>query len=222
MSIASSESMTPLFIVGLIETAINHILAQHRQAAQTITPYAGKVIRIKLHNPHYSIYLVLCEEGVQILTRFDGVVDARVNVPASQFVWLLLGESADSQTLLAQLKITGNRQLIADLIQLAVDINLWHWITGLLQEWMPDYRQVIKQFSALRQHSSQWAENIQSFSRFSSDALSEIRQQSRSQAALLDELVKMRLWMEKKEGSHSLQLGLGLVLVVIVWFMMMK
>lgn len=222
MSTENSESMTPLLMLGVFEAAINNVLAQNAQAIQTIALNAGKVIRVKIYNPQYSLYLVLCEEGIQILSRFDGVVDARIKAPASQLVWLMLGESMDSQSILTQLKITGNRQLIADLIQLAVEINLWHWIISVLQEWLPNYREVIQHWTVSRTQPDDWMEGIQHLSQLASDTLDEIRRQSHSQQAVLTELVKIRQRMEKKQASHSIQWLLGLVFVVIIWFMAMK
>ena len=221
MPIDNSESMTSLFMIGLFESAMNTVLAQHAQAAQTLASHAGKVIRIKIFNPHYSIYLVLCEEGVQILSQFDGVVDARVRAPASQLAWLMLGESADSQQVLNQLKVTGNQQLVADLVQLTVEINLWHWMTSLLQEWLPDFRNILRQLAALRSHSTEWIENIQQLSKVNCETLDEIRRQGQAQQALLNELINMRQWMEKKSARHSMILWLVLGCLVI-WFGLIK
>lgn len=222
MSIENSESLMPLFVLGLFETAINHILMQNTQSMQVIALHAGKVIRVKLYNPNYSLYIVLCEEGVQVLSQFDGVVDARVKASTGQLIWLFLGESSDAQTVLTQLKVTGDKQLIDDLTQLSIEINAWHWIVSFFQEWMPDYPGFIKKITTMSPNASLWTENIQGFSQLAQDILTEVRQQNQTQEAVLAELMKMGQGMEKNAIRHSIQLWIGLVLMVIIWFVVMK
>ncbi len=215
MQLKSSESMTPLFMTGLFEAAINKALSLDPLAVQSIAIHAGKVLRIKTQAPQLSVYLVFCQDGVQILSHFDGVVDARVQASARQFLLLILGQTDIATTWPALIKVSGDQQWVLELAKLATQLNLWHWLLLLLNEYLPvplerlDVTQ-LQQVSGLN-----WVEHLQQLSHHVGEALQEIRQQNHAQSQLLAELIKMRCAMAQKEKYRGFKIGCGWLFIVL-------
>lgn len=217
MSTQDSESITPIFILGLFEAAINKGLAQNAYAMQTIVAYAGKVIRVKISSPYYTFYIMLCEDGVQLLSQFDGFVDSRIKILASQLLLLLWNDDSDSD-FLNQLKITGEASPVLALIQLVIQLNARNWIATSFNQYLPDYQEALKKLNQLWP-GIQSTQNVQQLALLVNETLLEIRQQSHAQQILLEELIQLRRQMEKNSSHSPGKLWFGLTVMLIVWFM---
>ena len=118
------RSLTRFLTLGALETVLNQALALEGQAATRLTALHGTVVRIRLEKPATSIYMLLVEDGVEILHDYEGPVDIRVRTSLGALLQWLLAPAAD----LAdddRIRITGSEPQLSILLAAVAEVDLW-------------------------------------------------------------------------------------------------
>ncbi|GLS82292.1 ubiquinone biosynthesis accessory factor UbiJ [Paraferrimonas haliotis] len=113
------------FACEVAEQSINWALAQHRGSQQLFSKLSGQVIKLRLSELPWPIYLLPSSNRVQLMTQYGGDVDVAVSLPLSQAQALSDGGQITALIKSGQLELEGDiavlQQFANDLKQLDVD-----------------------------------------------------------------------------------------------------
>ena len=175
------------------------------------------MIRIKTIAPYASFYIVICEDGVQVLHQHYGSVDARVRAPAATLAWYLFGlPESEASPGDDRIMIVGDRELIESLSDLAKDLNIWLSVQGILKEWMPHYDSVEEIWQSLKSQDPIWVERMQYLPQVVNDAVIHLRRHSDMQKERLDEMKTLLLKFERRQRLTTRVVVGGLVVLIVV------
>lgn len=165
------DSIFGAWVLGVIETSINRLLQQDEQAKQSIQPCIGRVVRIKSHDPYASFYLLFTRQGLQVLSFYDGHVDARITATATRLIQSVLYAKVELEESF-DVQYSGDLALIRIVLTLLQRYNLWAivqkvWvelcplaqsfpqITDILPLLQPEWLQRLAKLPAEWQHSNE-------------------------------------------------------------------
>ncbi len=212
-----NESIAPLLLLSVVEAALNKALAFDQLAMKSIALHCGKVVRLKTSQPRYSVYVILCEDGVQLMNQFDGAVDARVSAPASSLALMVLGAPSANSAVEGHFKVSGNKDLVDELVRLAVDYNVWHLVAQTINEWIPQYAGLEKLIAAIERNEPGWVEQLEKLPLIMDKAVVELRQQSLLQRQQLDEIRYLHQLMLANQRRSSFFAWIGVAFVAMAW-----
>ena len=155
-----SRSMMPMLLMGVLETAVNTIVGNDQAMVDAIAPMTGKVVRVKTSSPDMSLYIVFCVYGIQVLSQFDGRVDARIRAPAARLLLYAMGSEKRLDELPGRIIISGNEQVIDALDQLSHAFNIWQLVHQLLVEWLPDHTLLTDLLALLERSDPAWVDKL--------------------------------------------------------------
>lgn len=213
----NNRSLIPVMILSCLEAAINTLIQSDRDMLGTFSEYAGKVVRVKTYSPELSLYFLFCTEGVQVLSQFDGHVDARIRAPASSLVTYLL--SPDTEWVESRISddicMSGNKELVATLNALANELNIWQLLRQLLISWMPNSLTLTEMLDALHRSDPVWIDKLQTLL----VSMNSVKEQIGGQALLLqqqlDALSDMRRVMHLQQLRMQLLGAVGVMTMLL-------
>ena len=217
MTAQNIESMAHILAIELLEAAVNQVISYDRQALELLSVHAGRVVSIKITNPDFSFYMAICEKEVQLFSEHEGPVDARLKIPSSLFARYVLGVSAEKAPLdMSEVVITGDAELLAELMQVALDFSLWVLLKRIFSKWLPDYKSLDDVLRALREHEPAWLSRLDHLPQLVSDTVQILRAQREVQRQQLTEImeIKQQLAADRKAGQVGAIIGVMLIMLV--------
>ena len=98
-------SFPQLIVRGGLESALNQALTGSQPGRDRLAALHGTVVRIRAERPLWVLYVLIYEDGVELLTDYEGNVDIRVRGPLGAMVhWLFASEPLTEHE---SLRVTG-------------------------------------------------------------------------------------------------------------------
>lgn len=204
----SRFALSGLLIHGALETLLNQVLTGHPRGREQLAALHGTVVRVRGENPLWVLYVLIYEDGVELLDDYEGPVDVRVRGPLGAMLhWLLVPNSDDDEE---ALRITGPEQTLNRLRQMISEFSLW----SLVLHWLDNHVRLPDLFAVLRREDPAWLEKLADLPDHLGTLATEVARQQRLQEDTLEELRGLR---QELRRARRLDLGcmiLGLALVV--------
>lgn len=217
---ADQDVLLKSLFVGLFEQAVNKALRQDRAALEELRQYAGRIFRIKTYQPYSVVYCQFCDEGVSLLTQYDGEVDARVQAPAGKLLMLLLQQESALSREDFEIKILGDRELVEQILSILKTYDIWRWVRQFWLEWFPGSADFPNVMNKLQLQAPEWWAALQGIPGTTQDLLVELKHLSETQTQMLVEIKALRLAQGQAQARLSAVqwLGVGLIIAGAVWF----
>lgn len=201
-------SVTRFLMLGALETLINQALELEGQTSERLASLHGTVVRVRCTSPEFSLYLLVCEDGVEILEHYEGHVDVRVRASLGAILhWILTAGVVPEEE---NIQITGPDASV-DLLVLAIqEFDLW----SALRRWLDEHVRIQDLVMMLRREDPRWLETLQSVSHSVSRLEDEIGNQRLLQEEILDEVRAMRRSLGKQRRLDMTFVSLGLILLL--------
>lgn len=201
-------SVTRFLMLGALETLINQALELEGQASERLASLHGTVVRVRCTSPEFSLYLLVCEDGVEILEHYEGHVDVRVRASLGAMLhWILTAGVVPEEE---NIQITGPDASV-DLLVLAVqEFDLW----SALRRWLDEHVRIHDLVMLLRREDPRWLETLEKVSHSVSRLEDEIGSQRLLQEEILDEVRAMRRSLGKQRRLDMTFISLGLILLL--------
>ncbi|MFN3714224.1 MAG: SCP2 sterol-binding domain-containing protein [Alcanivoracaceae bacterium] len=184
------RSLTRFLALGALETVLNQALALESQAATRLSALHGTVIRVRLERPATSIYLLLAEDGIEVLHDYEGSVDIRIRTSLGALVqWLLApGQAQDDDD---RIRISGREPQLGILLAAVAEFDLW----SALRRWLDEHVRLEDVLALLRREDPRW--------------LGRLEQVCGQVDLIAEELGRQRLLQEEiLDAMHGLQRGM--------------
>jgi hypothetical protein len=184
------RSLTRFLALGALETVLNQALALESQAAARLSSLHGTVIRVRLERPATSIYLLLAEDGIEVLHDYEGSVDIRIRTSLGALVqWLLApGQPQDDND---RIRISGREPQLGILLSAVAEFDLW----TALRRWLDEHVRLEDVLALLRREDPRW--------------LGRLEQVCGQVDLIAEELGRQRLLQEEiLDAMHGLQRGM--------------
>jgi ubiquinone biosynthesis protein UbiJ len=190
------DSVLSTLVLGIIESSINRLLAQDAQAMRSIQPCIGRVVRIKSHDPYATFYLLFTQQGLQVLSFYDGHVDARMSISAIRLLQKVIHPQSITNEL-SHLQVSGDQRLIGVVLALLQRYNLWSIVQRVLMECFPQWEALPQLLNILQDLRPDWLQNIQNLSDDWQRTAKHVAQLADQQSQLLATLQALRAEMQQ-------------------------
>lgn len=202
------RSLTRFLTLGAMETLLNQALALDSQAAARLAALHGTVVRIRLEKPATSIYMLLVEDGVEILHDYEGQVDIRVRTSLGALLQWLLAPAAD----LAdddRIRITGNEPQLSLLLGAVAEFDLW----TALRRWLDEHVRIEDLLALLRREDPRWLGRLDQVCGQVDQVAVELGRQRLLQEEILDAVNGLKRGMRREGRLDLLFLCSGMTLL---------
>lgn len=220
MSTENNESIGQMLVIELLEAAINQALSFDPEVIERLQVHSGRVIRVKTHDPDFSFYLALCDDGVQLFADHEGPIDARLRMSSWLFARHVLGvsqvsvNSGEAPNIEEKVKVSGDTQLLAELLEIASDYSVWALLRRIIQYWLPEFESFEDVLRALREHEPAWMSRIEHLPQLVNETLVMLREQNRAQQKQSEEISQIRLMLESDRRANQVSTVIGFVLII--------
>ncbi len=213
----SSYSMMPIVALGVLETAINTVVTRDGALLSALSKHAGKVVRVKVSAPDLSLYILFCTDGIQVLSQFDGHVDARIRAPAVRMMLYLLTPAPEplGEVNAQEVVVSGNHELIVALNQLMNEFNVWQLLHQLLVTWIPDPLSLTDLLDALHRADPIWVDKLQTLLQAMERVNCQLAEQTQIQKQQLQALVELRKMATLQQQRFQLLCLIGFALLLL-------
>lgn len=201
-------SVIRLLALGALEVAINQAIALEPRAQARLATLHGTVVRIRLEQPATSIYLLLAEDGVEILHDYEGSVDVRVRSSLGALLqWLLVpGEPLAEHE---QIRVTGSEPRLAELTDALQMVDIWL----VLRRWFDQHVHLNDLLRLLRREDPAWLARLDDMGVQLGRIGEELGHQRLLQEEILDSLNGLKRSMRRERRLDLLFLSSGMSLL---------
>lgn len=201
-------SIIRLLALGALETAINQAIALEPGAQARLAGLHGTVVRIRLEQPTTSIYLLLAEDGVEILHDYEGSVDVRVRSSLGALLqWLLVpGEPLQEHE---QIRVSGSEPQLSELFGALQTVDLWH----VLRHWFDQHVRLDDMLRLLRREDPAWLARLEHIGLQVDLIGDELGRQRLLQEEILDSLSGLKRSLRRERRLDLLFLSSGMSLL---------
>lgn len=207
--------MAGMLVTELMESAINLALGNDPKALEQLSDHTGKVIRVKTVDPHAVFYLTIAEAGIQLAMHHEDMVNARVRLPATLLARLLVGgQSWGGDSVLSEVRVAGDEQLLRDVLAVAIDFNLWHVTKKIVQRWLPEFQSFEDLLRLLREQDPAWLARLEHLPQLTHETFQAVQDMRAMQAEQIAELKHLRRQLDRDRRAGQVSTVIGLVMIV--------
>ena len=202
-------SITRFLVHGTLETLINQALAHEPKAADRLRALHGTAIRVRTERPMAILYLLIYEDGIEVLPEYEGYVHIRVRGAMGALLqWLL----APNTTLPDedQVRILGPEDRIHMISEAVSEFSLW----GVTRNWLDDHVRLNDLLSLLRKEDPGWLARLQGLPEEVGQLANELGRQRLLQEEILDELRGLKRGLRRERRLDAACLILGMLLLL--------
>lgn len=201
-------SATRFLMLGALETLINQALELEGQTSQRLHSLHGTVVRLRCTGPEFSLYLLLCEDGIEILENYEGHIDIRVRSSLGALMhWILTaGATPDEEAI----QVSGPQDKVDMITEALQEFDLW----SAMRRWLDEHVKLDEVVTLLRREDPRWLETLQSVSKEVGSLSAEIGRQRLLQEEILDELRSLKRYINRERRLDMGFLFLGVALLL--------
>lgn len=205
-------SATRFLVLGALETLLNQALEVSPDAREHLAALHGTVIRVRMERPMAVLYLLVYEDGIEIMQDFEGHVDLRIRAPMGALLqWIISpGSPLPSEE---DIRILGPEELVLQLTEAMARFSVWEG----LRQWLEQHVRLDRLLALVRREDPEWLQRLQSLPSQLTELNRELARQRLLQEDILAELrgLKAHLRRERRLDVLMLFLGLGLVIAAL-------
>lgn len=200
-------SVTRFLMLGALETLINQALELEDRTSKRLETLHNTVVRLRCEAPSFSLYFLVCDDGIEILESYEGHIDVRIHCSLGALLqWVLTaGASLDEH----DIQISGDDETVFLLAQAFQQFDLW----STLRRWIDQYVKLDELVSILRREDPRWLKNIEAITTDISGLSNEIGRQRLLQEEILDELKALRSGLRRERYFDMVSLSIGFALL---------
>ena len=201
-------SITRFLMLGALETLLNQALEMEARTGERLAGLHGTVVRLRSVSPAFSLYLLICEDGVEILEDYEGHVDIRVRASLGALLhWILTAGSVPDED---GIQVTGPQDLVDMLVLAVQEFDLW----SALRRWVDDHVRLEQVITLLRREDPRWLDTLHGLSTDVTRLSEEISHQRLLQEDILDEVRGLRraIGRERRLDFAFMFIGMSLLL----------
>lgn len=193
-----------IILIGGLEALLNQAMRTASAEPSLLHALNGTVVRIRSERPRAVLYVLIYEDGLELLSEYEGHTDIHVRAPLGTMLYWLFTGSHDTAQDDEQIRINGDAEKIASLAQLVDTFNLW----TIVRQWLDDHVRLRELLDMLRREDPIWLEKLASVPKQVGALTEKIVAQYQLQQQILDELHTVR-----DEFHRSRHLDAALVIV---------
>lgn len=204
-----SQSISRFLMLGALETLLNQALELEGNARSRLQALHGTVIRVRSERPVFSVYLLLCEDGVEVLHDYEGHVDIRIRATLGSLVHSILAPGSalpDAE----KVRITGPEDRVELLSRLLLDFDLW----TALRHWLENHVRLEEVLRWLRREDPAWVGRIDDLAAQVSGLGLEMGRQRLLLEEVLDEIQGFKRGLRRERQLDMLFLCSGMALLL--------
>lgn len=205
-------SVSRFLMLGALETLLNQALEHDPRAGERLRSLHGTAVRIRAEKPTLVLYLLIYEDGVEVLPEYEGQVDVRVRGRLGAILqWLLAPNSPIPEE--DQIRILGNEEQISLISRMISEFSLW----GIARNWLDDHVRLNELLAMLRREDPKWLERLQDLPETVKALSREVGHQRLLQEEILEEIrgLKRGLRRERRLDLAFILFGVGLLLAAL-------
>lgn len=194
-------------MLGALETLLNQALEVEGSTSERLQALHGTVVRLRCERPTFSLYLLICEDGIEILENYEGHIDVRVRSSLGALLqWILTAGAPPEDN---NIQITGADDTVDLLVRTLQAFDLW----AALRLWLDQHVNMHDVLTLLRREDPRWLGTLERLSTDVSSLGEEIGRQRLLQEEILDEIrgLKNGLRRERRLDMISLLAGAALL-----------
>lgn len=217
MAIENDESMIRYLVLEVIEAAVNLALSNEPDALQRLREHKGRVVRIKTTAPDWMFFVVLCDDGVQLFSEYEEVVDARLTLPTTLLAQYVLGtDDADIEGA-EGVRASGDLVLLADVLKVVQDFSIWAVCKRILNNWLPEFEGFGGLIEALKNHDPAWIVRLEHLPQLANETLMAVRVQGELQQKQMEEIRDIRRQLDADRRANQISTLIGFCLIVVAF-----
>ncbi|MZR62107.1 SCP2 sterol-binding domain-containing protein [Alcanivorax sp. DP30] len=183
---AQTGSFPQLIVLGGLESALNQALTATPAGQQHLADLHGTVVRIRAERPMWVLYVLIYEDGIELLPEYEGNVDVRIRGPLGGMLhWLFSSNPLEDQE---ELRVTGHEDQIRQLTALIDQFSLW----PLIRNWLDDHVRLKELLAVLRREDPVWLEKLATLPEQMGQLAEQVAHQQLLQEDILEELQQLR------------------------------
>lgn len=201
-------SVTRFLMLGALETLINQAIELEGLTGQRLERLHGTVVRVRCEKPVFSLYLLICEDGVDILDSYEGRVDVRIRCTLGALLhWILTAGATPEED---SIRISGPDETVLLLSEALQAFDLW----STLRRWLEEHVRVDEVARILRREDPRWLKHLESLGESVNTLAAEVGRQRLLQEEILEEVqgLKHGLRRERQLDAAFLCSGMALLL----------
>lgn len=199
---------TRLLALGTLEVLLNQALEQEPRARERLHLLHETSIRIRTEKPLTAFYILVYEDGIEVLSEYEGHIDVRIRGPMGAILqWLL---TADNESVKDDpIRIIGPDEKVQLIASIVSEFSLWnvgrHWVENVIP--------IQELLGMLRREDPQWLSRLQGLPDAVNALAEEIGHQHLLQEEILREIkaLKVGLRKERQMDLTTLVFGMGLL-----------
>lgn len=206
----SPSALSGLLVYGALEGMLNQVLTGHDRGRQQLAALDGTVVRLRGEQPMWVLYLLIHEDGVELLTDYEGPVAVRVRGPLGAMLhWLLIPNSNDDST--GALRVTGPDETLYQLSSMISEFSLWPLVRG----WLDDHVRLRELLALLRREDPAWLEKLADLPDRIGSLATQVAQQQLLQEDILEEMRGLRREIRRGRQLDLAFLVIGVTLIAL-------
>ena len=183
---AQTGSFPQLIVLGGLESALNQALTASPSGQQHLADLHGTVVRIRAERPMWVLYVLIYEDGIELLPEYEGNVDVRIRGPLGGMLhWLFSSTPLEDQE---ALRVSGHEDQIRQLTALIEQFSLW----PLVRNWLDDHVRLKELLDLLRREDPVWLEKLATLPQQVGELAEQVARQQLIQEDILEELRHLR------------------------------
>ncbi len=201
-------SATRFLMLGALETLINQALELEGSTSQRLHTLHGTVVRLRCSAPTFSLYLLLCEDGIEILENYEGHIDIRVRASLGALLhWILTAGATPDDDAIA---VSGPQDKVDLIVEALQEFDIW----SAMRRWLDEHVRADELIALIRRQDPRWLETLQAVSSDVQNMSTEIGRQRLLQEEILDELRSLKRYVarERRLDMGFLFVGVALLL----------
>ncbi len=202
------SSATRLLVLGTLETLLNQTLVFSPDAREHLAPLHGTVVRVRMEKPMAVLYILVYEDGVEVMQDFEGHVDVRVRAPLGALLqWTI---APGSEAARENIRVLGPDEQVLQLQRAMEAFGIWEGI----RQWLEKHVQLDQLLNLLRHQDPAWLSQLHGLPAQMQELNRELARQRLLQEDILAEIraLKVSLSRERRLDLFCLFTGLALLM----------
>lgn len=206
---SQTRDFPQLLLLGGLESALNQALSGTPKGREKLAALHGTVVRIRADRPRWVLYVLIYEDGIELLTDYEGSVDIRVRGPLGAMVhWLFASDDLEEHE---NLRVNGSDAHIAQLAALIQHFSLW----PLIRNWLDDHVRLKELLELLRREDPIWVEKLAGLPQQVGDLADQVAEQQLLQEDLLKEIRELRAGLRAARRNDTAFTLVGTLLILL-------
>lgn len=202
-------SVTRFLVLGALETLLNQMLELTPTAREQLARLHGTVVRVRAERPMIVVYLLIYDDGIEVLQDYEGRVDVRVRAPLGALLqWVLSPASVSPEK--DGIRILGPEEQVNRLATMMTDFSL----VEAIRQWLEEHVRLDQMLSFLRREDPEWLQRLQGLPGQLTELSRELARQRLLQEDILREIRNLKVSLRRERRMDMAIMFIGLVLLL--------